>query len=86
MCGKILTIIFVLIAIILGILGTVLTPERMDYVILVSKFFDIMLPVLAVGGILKYLCSCTKSCSCSKCGSKDNSCQSVADGRKVNPS
>lgn len=69
MCGKILVIVFVLIALILAVLGVTLPPERIDFVVGISKFFDIMLPVLAVGALLKFLCkgSCGSSCG-TKCG------------------
>lgn len=58
MCSKILAIVFILIAIILAILGITLPPDHIDWVITISKFFDIMLPILAVGALLKYLCPC----------------------------
>ncbi len=68
MCGKIFTIIILLIAIVMAVLGSALTPEHIDYVIIVSKFFDIMLPILAVGALIKYLWKCPRCCNCStKC-------------------
>jgi len=67
MCGKFLTLAFVIIAIIMGILAVVMPPEHIDFVIIVAKFFDVMLPVLAVGALFKYLCRCTScdnKCTC----------------------
>jgi len=64
MCGKILTVVFILIALGLAISGSVLPPEHIDAVIMISKFFDIMLPVLAVGALIKYLCKCSTTCAC----------------------
>lgn len=72
MCGKIFTIAFIAIAVLMAILASVLPPEQIDYVIVVSKFFDVMIPVLAVGALLKYLCHCQKCGGCDKC--KDGSC------------
>lgn len=57
MCSKVLAIIFVLIALILAILASFLPQDRLVSIIYISRFFDIMLPVLAVGALIKYLWS-----------------------------
>ena len=62
MCVKILSGVIIVIAVALGLLATVLPPDRIDYVVTVSRFFDIMLPILAVGALLRYLCSPKKHC------------------------
>lgn len=67
MCGKVLAIVFIAIALIMAFLGTVLPSEHADYVITISKFFDIMLPILAVGALIKYLC---KRSTCPHCPEK----------------
>jgi len=64
MCGKIFTVGVILIAVLMAVLATILPPEHIDYVIVVSRFFDIMLPVLAVGALLKYLCGCHWKAHC----------------------
>lgn len=66
MCRKIFTGLVIAIALLMAILATVLPPEHIDYVIVVSRFFDIMLPVLAVGALVKYLCSCPWKGHCEK--------------------
>jgi hypothetical protein len=74
MCGKIFAGIFVLIALILAIAASLLPAEQLNSVIVVSRFFDVMLPVLGVGALLKYI-ACSKKCSsCGKSCSmeKDN--------------
>lgn len=71
MCGKILTIIIIAIAVILAALASSLPPEKIDYVIAVSRFFDIMLPVLAVGALIKYLCCCSSLHKHTHCGQCD---------------
>lgn len=43
------------------------------YIIFVSRFFDIMLPILAVGALLKYLL-CHGGCCCHCGDKKDSSC------------
>ncbi len=81
-CNKIWAIIIIVIALILAILATVWPQDRLTDIIYVTRFFDVMLPVLAFGALVKYLvkcgaCSCGScskgSCSkgsCSKCGGK----------------
>lgn len=66
MCSRIFTILIILIALAMAILAIVLPAERIDYVVVVSRFFDIMLPVLAVGALVKYLCSCPWKGHCDK--------------------
>lgn len=58
MCGKIFAIIIVLIALAVALLASFLPLEHISYAMLTSKFFDIMLPILAVGALLKYLFKC----------------------------
>jgi hypothetical protein len=74
MCGKILTGIIILIALILAIAASVLPAEQLGGVIMVSRFFDVMLPVLGVGALIKYISCCSKKCSsCAKsCASDKN--------------
>jgi hypothetical protein len=64
MCTKLMVGFFVIIAVILGLLVNFLSPDHIEYIVPISKFFDAMLPVLAVGALLKYLCGCNK---CPKC-------------------
>lgn len=70
MCSKLYFIIVVLVAVILAALATFLPADQVDYVIAVSRFFDIMLPILAVGALLKYICKGSKGC-CSHCPTDD---------------
>ena len=56
MLGKILTTLVILVAIILGLLASFWPEERLQDIVYVSRFFDIMIPVLAVGALIKYLC------------------------------
>jgi hypothetical protein len=76
MCGKFLAIIAIVVAVVLAALASFLPATQIDYVIAVSRFFDIMIPVLAVGALIKYLCK-RSSCCCSStkgCGDKPGSC------------
>ncbi len=75
-CNKIWAIIVIIVAIIIAILATVWPQDRLTDIIYVTRFFDVMLPVLAVGALVKYLCgcgtcgTCKSGVCCSKCGGK----------------
>ena len=63
-CCKVLIGAIVVIALILAItVSFVHQQTAMGYVVFASRFFDVMIPVLAVGALLKYLL-CHKGCSC----------------------
>jgi hypothetical protein len=74
MCGKFFAVVIVVIAVILAafasFLPSLLPADKIDYVIAISRFFEVMLPVLAVGALIKYLCPHTKNCCC--CCGKSN--------------
>ena len=55
MYERVIAIIFVAIALILGILVTIWPQARLADVVYISRFFDVMLPVLAVGALVKFL-------------------------------
>ena len=54
-----------------AIAASLAKPDSVDTIVMVSRFFDIMLPILAVGALIKYLC-CPRSykgchCGCDHC-------------------
>ena len=55
MVYKILAIIITIIALVLGVIVSFWHQEGLGYIIFISRFFDVMLPILAVGALLKYL-------------------------------
>lgn len=57
MC-KYYTHLITVIAIVVAILSLVLSVESARYIIAVENFFGVMLPILAVGALLKYLFGC----------------------------
>lgn len=68
-CKKALSIFIILIALALAVSMSFWHEQSIMYVSIVGRFFDGMLPVLAVGALLKYLLSCPRSgdaCSCEK--------------------
>jgi len=76
---KLIVIVTVLIALAAALLVTLWHEQGLVYIVFISRFFDIMLPVLAVGALLKYLftcpyhhrCNCGDNCSCK---SEDDKC------------
>lgn len=56
MCGRIFAITFIVIALVLAVFASILPQDRLAAFIYIYRFFDIMLPVLAVGALIKYLC------------------------------
>ncbi|WP_218813377.1 hypothetical protein [Rickettsiella endosymbiont of Dermanyssus gallinae] len=76
MCRRFFPAIIIIIAIIMAFAASVAKPDSVDYIVMTSRFFDIMLPVLAVGALIKYLCchrgkSCKCPCEhCKQCGCK----------------
>ncbi len=58
MWDKILAIVTVIIAIIIALLAALLEPDKLSPVIIASRFFEVMLPILGVGALLKYLTTC----------------------------
>jgi|688.fasta_scaffold206042_2 hypothetical protein len=70
MCRTFFAIFFVAIALLLALLASVLPQGQLTSIVYFSRFFDIMLPVLAVGALIKYLFTLNKSCAVC-----DKSCQ-----------
>lgn len=50
-------------AIVIAILGISLPPTGLRVIIVITNFFDIMLPILGVGWLVNYM---WKSCCCKK--------------------
>lgn len=65
MCHKVVAGIVIIIALALALVVSIWHQQGLAYIIFVSRFFDVMLPVLAVGALLKYLL-CGHSCCCCK--------------------
>ena len=57
MCHKIFALVFIIIAVALAISASILSHDHLVNIIYVSRFFDVMIPVLAVGALIKYLCT-----------------------------
>lgn len=64
--NRVFAIVVIAIALVLAIAATLMPPEKLANIIYVSRFFDVMLPVLAVGALIKYVvkggCCCKTNC------------------------
>lgn len=61
MCRKLFCTIVVLVAVVMGLLAVFMPAAPQPYVAMIMKFFEVMIPVLAVGALLKYICCCHMS-------------------------
>ena len=70
MVMRIFVSLVVLVAIIVGVLALTLSREEIVKLIIFRDFFDVSLPILAFGALIKYLCTCKHHCKktdCTKC-------------------
>lgn len=65
MWKKVLGAVITVIALALAVIVSFWHAEGLDYIIFISRFFDVMLPILAVGALLKFIFSpCHCDCGC----------------------
>lgn len=62
---KAIAYIFAIIAIIVGVLSLI-NQNTFAIAAITSRFFEIMIPVLGVGALVKYLFSCGEKSHCDK--------------------
>ncbi|MEO8400819.1 MAG: hypothetical protein ABI597_03345 [Gammaproteobacteria bacterium] len=65
MVMKIFIGLLILVAIIVGLM-TVAWREQVVHLIVFRDFFDVSLPILAFGALVKYLCTCSCGSCCNK--------------------
>ena len=56
-CNKSFSYFFSIVAILVAVLVSVLPKEQMIYLVNITRFFEVMIPILAVGALFKYICS-----------------------------
>lgn len=70
MCNKITAVVVIVLALAMAVTVSVWPQQSLTFVVFVSRFFDVMLPILAVGALLKYLicgnCHCHQDQICKK--------------------
>lgn len=62
-CKKLVAAIVIIVALALAIVVSIWHQQGLTYIIFVSRFFDVMIPVLGVGALIKYLIS-GHNCDC----------------------
>lgn len=58
---KAFAFIMILLAVLVAVLGITLPRPHLQWIIYITNFFDIMIPILAVAALINYL---WKSCTC----------------------
>lgn len=58
MLMRIFVALVILIAVAVGVLALVLPRDQLVRLIIFRDFFDVTLPILAFGALVKYLCTC----------------------------
>jgi hypothetical protein len=71
MCRKIFSIVVVVLALAIAILVSVLPQDKLAGLFYISRFVEVMIPVLGAGALIKYLFSCG-GCKCGVCKDKTN--------------
>jgi hypothetical protein len=72
MIYKLFIAFIVLVAVAAGICAMSLPRDEIARLVMFRDFFDMALPILAFGSLVKYLCTCCAS-AC-KCCNKSNAC------------
>ena len=63
MLMRIFVSLIVLVAVAVGLLFALVLPrDQLIRLIIFRDFFDVTLPILAFGALIKYLCTCCVSC------------------------
>lgn len=60
---RIFVCLIILIAVAVGIFALVLPRDQLVKIIIFRDFFDVALPILAFGALVKYLCTCCAKCT-----------------------
>jgi hypothetical protein len=62
MLMRIFVTLVIIVAIAVGVLALVLPRDQLVKLIIFRDFFDVTLPILAFGALIKYLCTCCMKC------------------------
>ena len=64
MCRKIFSLLVVLFALIVAVLVSVVPEAHLANLVYVSRFIEVMIPILGAGALIKYLFSCAYCGTC----------------------
>lgn len=59
---RIFVALIIIVAVAVGIFALVLPRDQLVRLIIFRDFFDVTLPILAFGALIKYLCTCCHKC------------------------
>lgn len=59
---RIFVTLIIIVAILVGLFALVLPRDQLIRLIIFRDFFDVTLPILAFGALIKYLCTCCLKC------------------------
>lgn len=59
---RVFVTLIILVAIAVGVFALVLPRDQLVRLIIFRDFFDVTLPILAFGALIKYLCTCCVNC------------------------
>lgn len=65
MISKLWTFVIIVFALVIAILAVSLSQQSMRPIFVITTFFDVMIPILAVGALVKYL-ACCRHCNTHK--------------------
>lgn len=57
MCRKLFAVLIVLLALVMAVLVSVLPQDRLASLFYISRFIEVMIPILGAGALIKYLFS-----------------------------
>jgi ABC-type sugar transport system permease subunit len=66
MCRKLFAVLIIVLALLIAVLVSVLPQDKLAGLFYVSRFIEVMIPVLGAGALIKYLFACGSSACC--CG------------------
>ncbi len=69
MC-KVFSIIVIALGVVLGIIAALVPAESLSGLAFIPKFFEIFIPILGAGALIKYLFSYKCGCSCCNKGTE----------------
>lgn len=64
MCMKVFVFLVILVAIAVGLFTLFLPRDQIVAMLVFREFFDVALPILGFGALVKYLCTCGGCGSC----------------------
>lgn len=71
---KLWSLLVFIVAIVVAVLAVTLPQTSLRPIFIITTFFDVMIPILAVGALIKYLCCCKTESCCSKGTCDTNAC------------